>query len=73
MNAVKSSQLHSIGFDDKTNTLAVKFNNGGIYHYHGVTKSEFEKFSGAESIGKHFSAHIRSRKFTKIPDVKPKK
>lgn len=73
MSAVKSSQLSSIGFDDKTNTLAVKFNNGGTYHYHGVTKAEFDKFSSAESMGKHFSAHIKSKKFTKIPESKPKK
>lgn len=73
MTGVKSSQLSSIGFDDKTGTLAVKFNNGGTYHYHGVTKAEFEKFSSAESAGKHFSAHIKNRKFTKIPEAKHKK
>lgn len=73
MSAVKSSQLSSIGYDDKTNTLAVKFNNGGTYHYHDVSKSEFDKFSNAESIGKYFGANIKSKKFTKIPSSKPKK
>ena len=72
MNQVKSSQLSSIGFDEKTNTLAVKFNNGGVYHYQNVTKAEFDKFSKAESIGKHFGSHIKSKPFSKVPAKKAK-
>lgn len=72
MSAVKSSQLSSIGYDEKTNTMAVKFNNGGTYHYENVTKGEFDKFSKAESIGKYFGANFKNRPFKKLPVQKAK-
>lgn len=34
MKPVKSSQVHSHGYDPVTKTLAVKFNTGSLYHYH---------------------------------------
>ena len=71
MSAVKSSQIESIGHDDKTNTLAIKFKGGDtIYHYPEFTAAEFDKFKGAESVGKHFGAHIKTRKFVKLPAKK---
>lgn len=72
MTGVKSSQLHSMGYDEKTNTLAVKFHNGGTYHYAGISKVDFDKLSKAESIGTHFGKHIRSKPFTKLPAHKAK-
>lgn len=71
MTAVKSSQIQSIGYDESTKTLAVKFVNGdSIYHYPDFEAKDFDKFKGAESIGKYFGSHIKNRKFTKIPSVK---
>lgn len=74
MQTVDSSQIHSIGHDAATNTLAIRFKNksgaGSLYHYANFTAEEFEKFKGAESIGSHFGQFIKHETvkypFTKI-------
>ncbi|MEE3649496.1 MULTISPECIES: KTSC domain-containing protein [unclassified Brenneria] len=64
MTPVKSSQIHSIGHDAATNTLAIRFNGrnnvpGSLYHYSNVTADDFAAFSGAESVGSHFYRNIK--------------
>ena len=63
MQAVESSQIHSIGHDAETNTLAIRFKKGdapdALYHYSGVTLEDFAAFKSAESIGSHFGKHIK--------------
>ena len=64
---VASSQIHAIGHDAETNTLAIRFTRGGfanpapgsLYHYQNFTAQDFEAFKGAESIGRHFGQHIK--------------
>lgn len=64
---VESNQIHSIGHDPTTNTLAICFISrkggvagpGSIYHYANFGAAEFEAFSGAESLGKHFGQYIK--------------
>lgn len=69
MSPVKSSQIESIGHD--SDTLAVKFKNGGTYHYHGVSPDEFAKFQKAESFGAYLGKHIKTKfKFTKLGEKK---
>lgn len=66
MKEVKSSQIHSIGFDEATGTLAIRFNGkggpGGLYHYPNFTAEKFKNFSECESKGKFFGANIRGNK-----------
>ncbi|WP_429562079.1 KTSC domain-containing protein [Paraburkholderia sp. MM6662-R1] len=64
MDSVESSQIHSIGYDSATNTLAVRFKgkNGeptSLYHYANVTPANFVAFKNAKSIGSHFYKHIK--------------
>lgn len=67
MVEVESSQIHSIGHDPETNTLAIRFfrgygrdqKPGSIYHYQNFGAAEFEAFRNAESKGKHFGQHIK--------------
>lgn len=67
MHAVKSSQIEEIGHDAKTNTMAVKFHGGAIYHYHDVSPTSFNALKGAKSVGAHFGQHIKAvKKFTKL-------
>lgn len=67
MTGVKSSQVHSIGHDTASNTLAVRFASGGTYHYHGVTAEQFAAMQKAESVGKYLGQHIKPKhKVTKI-------
>lgn len=64
---VDSSQIHSIGHDADTNTLAVRFTKGygdkrgpgSLYHYANFSAEEFQAFKDAESIGKYFTAYIK--------------
>ncbi len=66
LTPVKSSKLHAIGHDAASQTLAIQFfakgAPGNVYHYANFTAQEFTAFSGAESVGKHFIAHIQPHK-----------
>jgi hypothetical protein len=65
LTPVESSQIHSIGHDAATNTLAIRFKNyegdaRSLYHYDNFTTADFAAFQGAESIGRHFGQHIKN-------------
>lgn len=63
MDSVESSQIHSIGYDPETNTLAIRFKSrggpGSLYHYSNFTVDDFTAFSNAESKGAHFGKYIK--------------
>lgn len=65
MQTVDSSQIHSIGHDPETNTLAIRFRDRtdlgptSLYHYQNFSAEDFEAFKNAESIGRHFGAFIK--------------
>ena len=65
MQTVDSSQIHSIGHDATTNTLAIRFRDRtdlgptSLYHYSNFTADDFDAFKNAESIGSHFGKHIK--------------
>ena len=63
LQAIQSSQIAAIGHCPTTETLAVQFFRKGapadVYHYANVTAAEYAAFASAESIGKHFYAHIK--------------
>jgi hypothetical protein len=60
---IQSSNLHAIGFDEPTKTLAVHFRNGAIWHYPGASPELWKRFDAAESKGKFFNDYIKG-KFT---------
>jgi len=67
MDAVESPQIHSIGHDAETQTLAIRFKNkygapAGLYHYRNFTTDDLSQFKGAESIGSHFYKNIKPLK-----------
>jgi len=74
MVEVMSSQIHSIGHDANTNTLAIRFKNfkgeaASLYHYSNFTAADFEAFKKADSLGTHFGKHIKPHT-TKYPFVR---
>lgn len=74
MDSVESSQIHSIGHDVATSTLAIRFKNSAgeptsLYHYENIDAETFAAFKGAESIGSHFYKNIKPFK-DKYPYVK---
>lgn len=61
---VFSSNLRSVGYDELTNTLEIKFNNGNVYCYN-VPKSTYINLMNASSKGSYFSTHIKHLPFVK--------
>lgn len=66
MIPVESSQIHSIGHDPATNTLAIRFKNWkgdstSLYHYENFTAESFAAFRNAESLGRHFGRFIKTQ------------
>lgn len=80
MVEVQSSQIHSIGHDPETNTLAIRFYRGfgrdqrpgSLYHYGNFKAEEFAAFRDCESKGRHFGQNIKpfthKYPFTRISD-----
>ncbi|AJX62327.1 KTSC domain-containing protein [Burkholderia pseudomallei] len=70
LREVESSQIHAIGHDAETQTLAIQFKSkagaGSIYHYQNFNAAEFELFSSAESIGSYFGKYIKP-----FPEIYP--
>jgi len=64
---VDSTQIHSIGYDPETQTLAIRFTRGfgekrgpgSLYHYSNVEQADYDAFLASESKGKHFGQHIK--------------
>ena len=58
--AVSSSNLSSVGYDVKTKTLEIQFNDGSIYQYYQVPQDVYVGLMKAESHGKYFYAVIQN-------------
>jgi hypothetical protein len=65
--AVQSSELRWVGYEESTRLLEVEFHSGEIYRYFGVPASLVLELLEAESIGRFFNAQIRSKfRFEKV-------
>jgi len=58
---VKSSNIISMGYDEKEKILEVEFIKGGVYKYYNVPKKIYEQALKAPSIGKFIWSDIRGR------------
>ncbi len=56
---VESSNIASVGYDG--NTLEIEFNSGAIYQYENVPIRVYDVMMKADSVGKYFNAHIKSK------------
>jgi hypothetical protein len=65
MDEVESSQIHSLGYDAASTTLAIRFKDRttgaptSLYHYANVPVEEFNALRDAASIGSYFGKHIK--------------
>lgn len=57
--AVSSSNLRSVGYDQSSRTLEIEFHSGGIYQYDNVPHRVFQSLMNASSHGKYFHAYIK--------------
>ena len=58
---VRSSDLSSVGYDERRQLLEIEFRSGGIYRYLEVPKETFSGLMDSESKGRYFATHIRDR------------
>ncbi len=64
---VSSSNISSIGYDEKSRTLEVEFHSGGIYQYFDVPSNIYDGIMSAGSKGQYFSQHIKGYfRFVKV-------
>lgn len=59
---VTSSNISRIGYDEASQTLAVQFSNGTVFHYGSVSAAEHEALMKTESVGSYFARNIKSNK-----------
>jgi hypothetical protein len=52
---VSSSNIASVGYDDKTHTLEVEFHSGHVYQYFDVPRTIFDGLLSAGSVGQYFN------------------
>ncbi|HET7230076.1 MAG TPA: KTSC domain-containing protein [Longimicrobium sp.] len=57
--AVSSSNIAAIAYDDAGRVLGVQFLNGREYRYHGVSPSVYRAFLGAGSKGGYFNDFVK--------------
>ena len=58
---VESSNIASVGYDQLDGILEIEFNSGAIYQYENVPMRVYEVMMKADSVGKYFNAHIKSK------------
>ena len=64
---VQSSSIKSVGYDADTRTLEIEFPSGAVYHHYDVPPEAHQALMSAESVGKHYGAHIRwKRRYKKL-------
>jgi hypothetical protein len=64
---VDSSELRSVGYKRESAIFEAEFRSGEVYDYFDVPAQVVVKLLEAESIGRYFNAHIRSKfRFKKV-------
>ena len=56
---VTSSSIRALGYDESQLLMRIKFQDGEVYDYTGVSSIAYVQLLAAPSIGQHFNAHIR--------------
>lgn len=72
LTPISSSQIKAAGHDPESGDLVVEFRSGGTYRYSNVPAEAAAQFLAAESVGKHFHAHIRGKFASERIDNKEK-
>jgi hypothetical protein len=66
-----SSNIMAVSWCPITEDLEIEFKGGGVYRYARVPAMEHEAFIGAESLGRHFAAHIKGRYICRKVELLP--
>ena len=57
--AVTSSVISGVAFNDRENTLQVRFKNGDTWQYENVSNADYQTLMSAESLGAFFASQIK--------------
>ena len=60
MIPVSSSNIESIGYDEQSEQVYVRFLNGSLYVYKGVPLHEFENLRDAPSLGSYLHRNYKN-------------
>lgn len=58
---VGSSNVHSVTYHPESRTMAVMFNNGGLYSYEDVEEDVYVSMVHAESVGRYLNQMVKGR------------
>lgn len=58
---VASSNIKSVGYDERTMILEVEFHSNEVYQYLGVSEAAFSALIGASSKGTYLNEYIKGR------------
>lgn len=61
MYPVNSTAIRAVGRDASTGIVHVEFHSGGTHPHGPMTQDEFERFRDAQSVGKHYHAHVKAK------------
>ena len=56
---VQSSNLASVGYNERNSTLEVEFTNGNVYQYFDVPTHVYEGLMAATSKGRYLNENIK--------------
>jgi hypothetical protein len=59
MSPIDSSMFSHHDYDPASRTMTLRFKNGAVWHYDGVSPEKNAAFLAAPSKGQHFNTHIR--------------
>lgn len=60
MQQVSSSNIAEVGYDDKVGTVYVRFLNGTLYIYKGVSQIEYDGLLNAPSLGSYLHRNFKN-------------
>ena len=60
MEAVQSSNIESVGYDEADQEVYVKFLNGSVYVYRGVPVHEYDGLKNAPSVGSYLHINFKN-------------
>ena len=58
---VRSSNIHSVGYEVETQILELEFHSGGVYQYSGVSEVIYRGLMRATSKGSYFHQNIKDQ------------
>ena len=60
LHSVSSSNVAELGYDEGNQMVYVRFQNGTLYAYSNVPKSEYEALDNAPSIGSYLNRNFKN-------------